>query len=66
MRVFINGEVKEIIGETSLIKLLEQFDLPAARVAIEHNRTVVRRKDWENVKLVDGDKIEIVHFVGGG
>ena len=66
MRVFINGESKEISGTPSLAELIDQLDLPAARIAIELNRDVVRRSDWSSTMLQDGDRIEIVHFVGGG
>jgi thiamine biosynthesis protein ThiS len=40
--------------------------LPSERVAIELNRQVVRKKDWESILVNDADRIEIVHFVGGG
>lgn len=43
-----------------------QLDLPAARIAVELNRAVVRRNDWGTTVLQDDDRIEIVHFVGGG
>jgi len=66
MKVFINGEIKEIIGEVNLTELLENFSLPRERVAVELNKEVVRKKDWENILVKDADKIEIVHFVGGG
>ena len=66
MKVFINGETKEIERETRLSELLKQLSLPDQRIAIELNREVVRRKDWENIQIKDADKIEIVHFVGGG
>ena len=66
LRVFINGESKEISGTPSLAELIEQLDLPAARIAIELNRDVVRRSEWNSTVLQDGDRIEIVHFVGGG
>ena len=66
MRIFINGEVREVPSEFSLAGLLEYFSLPQTRIAIELNRDVVRRKDWENVRVNDADKIEIIHFVGGG
>jgi sulfur carrier protein len=66
MKVFINGEIKEITGEVSLTELLENFSLPRERVAVELNKEVVRKKDWETIRVKDADKIEIVHFVGGG
>ena len=66
MKVTINGEIKELESEVSLDRLLELFSLPSQRVAVELNLEVVRKKDWENVVVKDSDKIEIVHFVGGG
>ena len=66
MKVFINGETKEISEQFNLRGLLEHFSLPSERIAIELNKEVVRKKDWENIVINDADKIEIVHFVGGG
>ena len=66
MQVFINGETKEIAEEVNLTELLEKFSLPRERIAVELNKVVVRRKDWETILVKDADKIEIVHFVGGG
>lgn len=62
----LNGEKKEVPGEVTLDRLLELFSLPSQRVAIELNNEVVRRKDWEETVVRDADKIEVVHFVGGG
>ena len=66
MRVYVNGEVKELSGPLSLAELITQLDLPATRIAVELNRGVVRRGDWGSTTLQDDDRIEIVHFVGGG
>ena len=66
MNVTVNGEIKELEAEVSLNRLLELFSLPQQRVAIELNRQVVRRQDWETTIVHDDDKIEVVHFVGGG
>ena len=66
MKVFVNGEEKDLSGATSLSELITELDLPVARIAIELNREVVRRSDWGSTMLNDGDRIEIVHFVGGG
>lgn len=66
MRVYVNGESRELSGPTSLAELITQLDLPPARIAVELNRTVVRRHDWSTTMLHDDDRIEIVHFVGGG
>ena len=66
MTIFVNGEKKEIRGEINLAGLLRHFSLPLRRIAIELNQQVVRRKDWERIEVNDEDRIEIVHFVGGG
>jgi thiamine biosynthesis protein ThiS len=65
MKVFVNGEPREVT-ETTLAGLVTELDLPVARIAIELNRDVVRRSDWDSTMLKDEDRIEIVHFVGGG
>jgi sulfur carrier protein len=66
MKIFINGETKQIVEEFNLTELLKHFSLPTERIAVELNKEVVRKKDWENISIKDGDKIEVVHFVGGG
>ncbi len=66
MKIFINGETREIPGEVNLSELLKNLSLPSERVAIELNKQVVRKRDWENVIINDTDKIEVIHFVGGG
>jgi thiamine biosynthesis protein ThiS len=66
MKVFVNGDEKEFGVGISLAELITQLDLPAPRIAIELNREVVRRSDWGSTILKDDDRIEIVHFVGGG
>lgn len=66
MRVHVNGDSTEVTGGTTLADLITQLDLPAPRIAIELNREVVRRSDWGSTMLKDEDRIEIVHFVGGG
>jgi len=66
MKIYINGETKEIAEEVNLTELLADFSLPQERIAVELNKEVVRKKDWENILVKDADKIEIVHFVGGG
>jgi thiamine biosynthesis protein ThiS len=66
LRVYVNGEARELSERISLAELITQLDLPAARIAVELNLAVVRRNDWSTTVLRDDDRIEIVHFVGGG
>jgi thiamine biosynthesis protein ThiS len=66
LRIQINGEPRDVEGDTSLPELIANLNLKAEQVAIEVNQEVVRRAQWGSTVLQAGDKIEIVHFVGGG
>jgi thiazole synthase len=66
MRVYVNGESRDLSGSPSLADLITQLELPAARIAVELNREVVRRNDWSGTMIHEDDSVEIVHFVGGG
>ena len=66
MRILINGEAKECEEGISLSDLLDLLELPPQRIAVELNREVVRRADWKSTILKNEDRLEIVHFVGGG
>jgi thiamine biosynthesis protein ThiS len=66
MQVIINGENKEVRENITLSDLISELQISAKRIAVEVNEKVVRRQDWEITQLKENDKIEIVHFVGGG
>jgi thiamine biosynthesis protein ThiS len=66
LHVEINGERRVVEERTTLTELVEHLLLAPERLAIELNHTVVRRADWPHTTLREGDRIEIVHFVGGG
>ncbi|MBK8465206.1 MAG: sulfur carrier protein ThiS [Chloracidobacterium sp.] len=66
VNILLNGETREVPDEIKLEQLLDLFSLPKQRVAIELNGAVVRRADWHETLVNKGDKIEVVHFVGGG
>jgi thiamine biosynthesis protein ThiS len=66
VRVLINGEEKGLPGPISVSDLLDRFELPSQRVAIELNKIVIRKSNWTETLVNDGDRIEVVHFVGGG
>ncbi len=66
MKVKLNGEEREIPEQLTLADLIQHLSLAPERLAIELNREVVRRADWASIKLSENDRIEIVHFVGGG
>lgn len=64
--IILNGEEKEISGGKSIKTLLEELDLDIKKIAIEKNYEIVMAQDFEKNILCDKDKIEIVHFIGGG
>jgi thiamine biosynthesis protein ThiS len=66
MKIELNGEEKRLPEAMTLMELVSFLELVPERLAIELNRTVVRKGDWQATGLSDGDRVEIVHFVGGG
>ena len=66
MLVVVNGDDKEIDDGSTVAELIRRLDLKPERVAIELNRRILSRSEWSATGLSGGDKIEIVHFVGGG
>src|SRR6266568_884626 len=66
IEIRLNGETHELPGSLSIAQLLERFDLPKDRVAVERNRAIVPKPQWETVAVSQGDELEVVHFVGGG
>jgi thiamine biosynthesis protein ThiS len=66
LRIQVNGEPQEVEENISLPKLVADLNLKAEQIAIELNHNVVRRAQWNNTLLQADDKVEIVHFVGGG
>jgi sulfur carrier protein len=66
MRLFINGKEQTFEDSLTLAQLIEQLGMKGDRVAAELNRDIVSRAQWAETPLHDGDRLEIVHFVGGG
>jgi sulfur carrier protein len=66
MKLIINGQEQSFDSTLSLAALIEKLGMKQDRVAVELNREIVRREAWAETKLSEGDKLEIVHFVGGG
>jgi sulfur carrier protein len=64
--ITVNGEKRKLVSEIDLAGLLGQFSMTKQRVAIELNGRIVRRDEWPQTMVSEGDKVEIVHFVGGG
>lgn len=66
MTLTINGESRDFPDGLTLAALVAQLGMKADRVAVELNLEIVPRGNWETTALKNGDKLEIVHFVGGG
>jgi sulfur carrier protein len=69
MKLQINGEERDFSVAPSLFTLaalVESLGMKADRVAVELNREIVPRDRWAETRLADGDRLEVVHFVGGG
>ncbi|MEK6302922.1 MAG: sulfur carrier protein ThiS [Acidobacteriota bacterium] len=66
MNVTVNGEQTRLAEGLSVVELLESLGVKPERLAVEVNRSIVRRADWMSTTLAEGDRVEIVHFVGGG
>ena len=66
MRLRINGEIIENLRSTTVKELLDELKIEPGRVAVEVNLSIIKKSDYENTRLSDGDNVEIVNFVGGG
>jgi sulfur carrier protein len=69
MEIVLNGQPREVALDpqsATLESLIEQLEMKADRIAVERNGEIVRRPEWSSTILVAGDRLEIVHFVGGG
>ena len=66
IKIRINGKNKNISKEYMLNELISELKIPLNKVAIEMNKEIVDKKKIKKIKLNNGDKVEVVHFIGGG
>jgi thiamine biosynthesis protein ThiS len=66
MKLTINGKEQDFESTHTLASLMQQLGMKQDQVAVELNREIVRREQWGNINLTEGDRLEIVQFVGGG
>jgi sulfur carrier protein len=69
LKIQINGQPRTLEGVSSpatLPNVISGLSLKSDRIAVEHNGEIVPRSTWDRVSVSDGDRLEIVHFVGGG
>jgi sulfur carrier protein len=66
IQIQLNGETREVPEGLTLAALLEWLKLPAGRVAVERNLEIIARSQWGKTIIEATDRLEVVHFVGGG
>jgi len=64
--IHLNGEARQVPEDITLAALVDWLELPADRVAVERNLEIVPRNQWSETMIGEGDRLEVVHFVGGG
>lgn len=65
-QIILNGESYAVSGDDHLVSLIDSLKLKRGRVAVEINREIVPKANWDRTRLAAGDIVEIVNFVGGG
>ncbi|MDR7229590.1 thiamine biosynthesis protein ThiS [Caulobacter sp. BE264] len=66
MRLLLNGEERDVAGVVTIADLVSSLGLDARKVAVERNLEIAPRSSYADTALADGDRIEIVTFIGGG
>ncbi|MGA8937737.1 MAG: sulfur carrier protein ThiS [Acidobacteriaceae bacterium] len=69
LTIQLNGKQRtfsELGSPADLASIIDTLELKADRIAVEHNGEIVSRKVWPETQVDEGDRLEIVHFVGGG
>ena len=66
IKIKLNGKLKTINNKSTLFNIVQKNKIPLAKVAIELNQEIVDKKKIKNINLKNNDKIEILHFIGGG
>jgi len=66
LRITLNGEPYDLAASLTVTALLAQLQIDPRRVAVEHNRIVLKRGAFDATVVAEGDEVEIVNFVGGG
>ena len=66
VEITVNGERRQIPSDQSVAAVLSWLQLSSDRVAVELNKRIVRKRDWEQTPVPPGSQIEVVEFVGGG
>lgn len=66
MKLAINGQEENLPDITTIEGVLDHYGIAGGRIAVEQNGEIIKRGDWSVTEVTDGDRLEIVHFKGGG
>ena len=66
MKIQLNGEPRELSAGATVADLIDQLSLTGKRLAVELNEDIVPRSQHADIRLNDGDRVEVVHAIGGG
>jgi len=66
VKIILNGDAREIGRATNIAELIAELALPAAVTLVEHNGLALRREEWLQRPLAEGDRVEVVRIVAGG
>ena len=66
IKIKLNGKMRAINNNSTLFNIVQKNKIPLTKVAVELNQEIVNKKKIKSIKLKNNDKIEIVHFIGGG
>jgi sulfur carrier protein len=66
LKIIVNGDNKEFSEQTTLEELIQQLGVRKETVVAEVNRQIIQLEKRSNLKLLDGDRVELIQFVGGG
>ncbi len=66
IKIIVNGKIRFIKEKTNLFHLINKLKIPIKKVAIELNQEIMNKKNLNKITLRNNDKLEIVHFIGGG
>jgi len=66
LHVTLNGAPRELSDGSTIQDVVKSLGLQEKQVAVEHNRNILKREQWNETAVSEGDHLEIVHFVGGG
>ena len=66
IKIIVNGKISRIKVNLSLLSYVKEFKIPIKKVAVELNEKIIDKNKLSKIKLKNNDKLEIVHFIGGG